>query len=97
MVEAAKAGDIVVVTIPLKHYRTVPAEPLVGKVVIDTNNYYPQRDGQIPELRQRVDHDLGTPPGAFANVESCQGVQPHLRAQLTTDGRPSRHEGTAGH
>src|SRR5918911_4271685 len=48
--EAAKAGDIVVVTVPLKNYRQVPAEPLAGKVVIDTNNYYPQRDGHIPEL-----------------------------------------------
>ncbi|MFY1577818.1 NADPH-dependent F420 reductase [Verrucosispora sp. WMMD703] len=47
---AARAGDLVVVTIPLKSYRSVPAEPLAGKVVIDTNNYYPQRDGQIPEL-----------------------------------------------
>jgi predicted dinucleotide-binding enzyme len=28
----------------------VPVEPLVGKVVIDTNNYYPQRDGHISEL-----------------------------------------------
>ena len=49
-VEAAKAGDIVVVTVPLKNYRQVPVEPLAGKVVIDTNNYYPQRDGHIPEL-----------------------------------------------
>jgi hypothetical protein len=49
-VDAAKAGDIVVVTIPLKSYRTVPVEPLAGKIVIDTNNYYPQRDGHIPEL-----------------------------------------------
>ena len=40
--EAAKAGDIVVVTLPLKNYKTVPVEPLAGKVVIDTNNYYPQ-------------------------------------------------------
>jgi predicted dinucleotide-binding enzyme len=48
--EAAQAGDLVVVTIPLKNYRTVPVEPLAGKVVIDTNNYYPQRDGHIPEL-----------------------------------------------
>ncbi|GAB3861891.1 NAD(P)-binding domain-containing protein [Micromonospora andamanensis] len=47
---AARAGDLVVVTIPLKSYRAVPAEPLAGKVVIDTNNYYPQRDGQFPEL-----------------------------------------------
>ena len=38
------------VSIPLKHYRTVPVEPLAGKIVIDTNNYYPQRDGHIAEL-----------------------------------------------
>jgi 8-hydroxy-5-deazaflavin:NADPH oxidoreductase len=48
--EAAAAGDIVVVTVPLKAYREVPVEPLRGKVVIDTNNYYPQRDGNIAEL-----------------------------------------------
>ena len=48
--DAAAAGDIVVVTIPLKSYRDVPVEPLAGKVVIDTNNYYPQRDGHIAEL-----------------------------------------------
>ena len=48
--EAAAAGDIVVVTIPLKAYREVPVEPLRGKIVIDTNNYYPQRDGHIAEL-----------------------------------------------
>jgi predicted dinucleotide-binding enzyme len=48
--DAAAAGDIVVVTIPLRAVRAVPVEPLAGKVVIDTNNYYPQRDGAFPEL-----------------------------------------------
>jgi 8-hydroxy-5-deazaflavin:NADPH oxidoreductase len=48
--EAAQAGDIVVVSIPVKNFRDVPAAPLAGKVVIDTGNYYPARDGQIPEL-----------------------------------------------
>jgi predicted dinucleotide-binding enzyme len=48
--EAARAAEIAVVTIPLKNIGTVPAEPLAGKIVIDTNNYYPQRDGHIPEL-----------------------------------------------
>ena len=48
--EAATAGDIVVVTIPLKAYRSVPVAPLEGKPVIDTMNYYPQRDGHIAEL-----------------------------------------------
>lgn len=49
-VQAAAAGDLVVVTVPLGVYRQVPVEPLVGKVVIDTNNYYPERDGRIAEL-----------------------------------------------
>ncbi|MEU6586974.1 NAD(P)-binding domain-containing protein [Nocardia sp. NPDC046763] len=48
--EAAAAGDIVVVTVPLKAYQQVPADPLVGKVVIDTNNYYPDRDGEFADL-----------------------------------------------
>ena len=48
--EAAEFGDIVVVAIPLKAYREVPVRPLEGKIVIDANNYYPDRDGQIPEL-----------------------------------------------
>ena len=48
--EAAAAGELVVVTVPLKAYRQVPVEPLRGKVVIDTNNYYPERDGHIAEL-----------------------------------------------
>jgi 8-hydroxy-5-deazaflavin:NADPH oxidoreductase len=48
--EAGQAGDLVVVTVPLGAYRSVPVEPLAGKVVIDTNNYYPQRDGNIAAL-----------------------------------------------
>ena len=48
--QAAAAGDVVVVTIPLKHYRDVPVDALRNKVVIDTMNYYPARDGQIAEL-----------------------------------------------
>jgi predicted dinucleotide-binding enzyme len=48
--QAAEAGGIVVVTIPLKAYPTVPVKPLAGKVVIDTMNYYPDRDGHLAEL-----------------------------------------------
>jgi predicted dinucleotide-binding enzyme len=48
--EAAEAGDLVVVAIPFKAYADVPVEPLRGKVVIDTGNYYPQRDGQFADI-----------------------------------------------
>ena len=48
--EAAQDAEIAVVTIPVRAIADVPVEPLAGKIVLDTNNYYPQRDGQIPEL-----------------------------------------------
>jgi 8-hydroxy-5-deazaflavin:NADPH oxidoreductase len=88
-VEAAKAGDIVVVTVPLKNYRQVPVEPLAGKVVIDTNNYYPQRDGHIPEL----DNESTTTSELLqAHLSASKVVKAfnHIyAAQLTTDGRPA--------
>jgi len=48
--DAAAAGDIVVVTVPVKAFPNLPAAALAGKTVIDTCNYGPERDGQIPEL-----------------------------------------------
>jgi predicted dinucleotide-binding enzyme len=48
--EAAAFGDIVLVAIPLEAYRTIPAAPLAGKIVLDANNYYFERDGHIDEL-----------------------------------------------
>lgn len=48
--EAADFGEIVLVSIPLGRYRELPADAFEGKIVIDTNNYYPERDGQIDEL-----------------------------------------------
>jgi predicted dinucleotide-binding enzyme len=48
--EAAEGSDLVVVTIPFHAFPEVPAGPLAGKVVLDTCNYYPQRDGHFAEL-----------------------------------------------
>jgi predicted dinucleotide-binding enzyme len=48
--DAAKQGEFVVVSIPLRAYQDVPVEPMAGKIVIDTNNYYWQRDGHLPEI-----------------------------------------------
>jgi 8-hydroxy-5-deazaflavin:NADPH oxidoreductase len=91
-VEAARAGDIVVVTIPLKAYRTVPVEPLAGKVVIDTNNYYPQRDGHIPEL----DNESTTTSELLqAHLPASKVVKAfnHIyAAELTTHGQPAGTE-----
>ncbi|MGE5246632.1 MAG: NADPH-dependent F420 reductase [Betaproteobacteria bacterium] len=87
--DAARSGDIVVVTIPLKNYQAVPVEPLAGKIVIDTNNYYPQRDGHIPELD---DESTTTAELLQAHLPTSKVVKAfnHIyAAQLTTDGRPA--------
>ncbi len=87
--DAAAAGDIVVVTVPLKNYRDVPVAPLAGKIVIDTNNYYPQRDGHIPELD---DESTTTSELLQAHLPTSKVVKAfnHIyAAQLTTDGQPA--------
>jgi 8-hydroxy-5-deazaflavin:NADPH oxidoreductase len=48
--EAAAAGDLVLVSVPLTAYPSLPAAALAGKTVLDTGNYYAVRDGQIASL-----------------------------------------------
>jgi 8-hydroxy-5-deazaflavin:NADPH oxidoreductase len=48
--EAAEFGEIVLVSIPFGKYTELPAEAFAGKIVIDSNNYYPERDGNYTEL-----------------------------------------------
>ena len=87
--EAAQAGDIVVVSIPLKNYRRVPVAPLAGKIVIDTENYYPQRDGHIRELDEE---SMTTSELLQAHLPTSKVVKAfnHITArELTRDGQPS--------
>jgi predicted dinucleotide-binding enzyme len=48
--QAGMAGDLVVVAIPFRNVRQIPAQSLAGKIVIDPNNYYAPRDGHIPAI-----------------------------------------------
>jgi predicted dinucleotide-binding enzyme len=47
---AAAAGEIILVSVPLRAYPTLSVLHVAGKVVMDTGNYYPERDGVISEL-----------------------------------------------
>ena len=67
--EAARSGDVVVVCVPFGRFRELPADELAGKIVVDTNNYYPQRDGHLEEL----DDDHTT---------SSEVLQAHLGARV---------------
>jgi predicted dinucleotide-binding enzyme len=89
VLDAAKAGDIVVVTIPLKNIRSVPVEPLAGKTVIDTNNYYPERDGHIPELDKETTTTSELLQRHLPASKVVKAFNHIYAAQLTTDGQPA--------
>lgn len=88
-VDAARAGDIVVVTIPLKNYRQVPVEPLAGKIVIDTNNYYHERDGHIPELDKEQTTVSELLQAHLPTSKIVKAFNHIYAAQITTDGTPA--------
>src|ERR1700693_2891537 len=91
--DAAKAGDIVVVTVPLKNYRAVPVEPLAGKVVIDTNNYYPQRDGHIRELDEESTTTAELLQAHLPTSKVVKAFNHIYAADLTTHGQPAGTKG----
>lgn len=87
--EAGEAGEVVVVAVPLHALGQVPVEPLAGKIVLDANNYYHERDGRIEALEK-------------GETTTSQMVQEHLptskvvkafnhlyAAEITTDGAPA--------
>jgi 8-hydroxy-5-deazaflavin:NADPH oxidoreductase len=92
--DTAEYGDIMIVSIPMKNYRDVPRAGLEGKVVIDANNYYPQRDGHIPEL----DDDSMTSSELLAGhlpsshvVKAFNAIRSqHLIELVTPPGDPNR-------
>src|ERR1700688_4008449 len=88
-IDAGRTGDVVVVTVPLKNYRDVPVEPLAGKIVIDTNNYYPQRDGHIPELDNESTTTAELLQAHLPTSKVVKAFNHIYAAALTTDGQPA--------
>jgi predicted dinucleotide-binding enzyme len=88
-VEAASAADVAMVTVPFRAYRDVPVEPLAGKIVLDSNNYYWERDGHFDEL----DRGDATVSGLLqAHLPASKVVKAfnHIASPaITTDGTPS--------
>jgi len=91
-VEAAEAADFAVVTIPLKAYTAVPVAPLAGKIVIDTNNYYWERDGHIAQLDDETATVTGMLQEHLPTSKVAKGFNHIFAADITTDGTPAGSE-----
>lgn len=90
--EAAAAADFAVVTVPLKNYRLIPVEPLAGKVVIDTNNYYWERDGHIAALDTGEATVSGLLQEHLPSSRVAKGFNAIAAADITTAGTPAGTE-----
>ena len=86
--EAAAAGDFAIVAIPLATIGQVPVEPLAGKVVIATINYFPQRYGHVAE----IDDGTTTAPGLLqAHLPASRVVRAFSMInaeEMSGDGHP---------
>jgi hypothetical protein len=87
--EAARFGDVVVVSVPFGRYREVPSEGLAGKVVIDTNNYYPQRDGHFEELDRDRTTSSELLQAHLSGARVVKAFNAILWKRLRDDGRPA--------
>lgn len=90
--EAGAAGDVVVVTVPLKAIDQIPVEPLAGKIVIDTNNYYVDREGHIDALDKGEDTVSEMLQRHLPTSRVAKEFNHIYAADLATDGAPSGTE-----
>jgi predicted dinucleotide-binding enzyme len=91
--DAATAADVAVVTVPLRAIDSLPAEHLAGKIVLDTNNYYFERDGHIDALDKGETTTSELVQRALPNAKIAKAFNHIYASEITSDGKPA---GTAG-
>ncbi|MGN6326564.1 NADPH-dependent F420 reductase [Pseudolysinimonas sp.] len=87
--EAAEAAEVAVVTVPLKAIDQVPVEPLAGKIVLDTNNYYFERDGHIAELDEGRATTSGMLQEHLPTSQVVKAFNHIMAADINTTGSPA--------
>ncbi|WLQ32655.1 NAD(P)-binding domain-containing protein [Streptomyces castrisilvae] len=89
--QASRAGEFVVMALPVTDYRSVPAAPLRGRTLLDTSNYYPIRDGRIEELDSEKLTTSELIQQHFDGVHLVKAFSGILAHHITQLARPSGH------
>jgi predicted dinucleotide-binding enzyme len=87
--DAATAGQVVVVAVPFKAVPDLPADVLEGKVVIDTTNYYEQRDGHIHDVAHDALTSSELTARALPGARVVKAFNTLYYQRLLDDGRPA--------
>ncbi|MFV9426414.1 NADPH-dependent F420 reductase [Microbacterium sp. S1037] len=90
--DAAEAGEFVVVTVPLKAIGEIPVAPLTGKIVLDTNNYYFERDGHIAALDDKKTTTSQMLQEHLPESVVVKAFNHIMAADILTDGSPAGTE-----
>jgi 8-hydroxy-5-deazaflavin:NADPH oxidoreductase len=84
--DAAAAADWAIVTVPLKAVAQVPVEELAGKTVLDTNNYYWERDGHVPALDDKKTTTSQLLQDHLPGSKVAKAFNHIMSTQILTDG-----------
>lgn len=87
--DAAAAADIAVVTVPLRAIGELPAAQLAGKIVLDTNNYYFERDGRIEALDKGETTTSELVQRALPGAKIAKAFNHIYASEITSDGTPA--------
>jgi 8-hydroxy-5-deazaflavin:NADPH oxidoreductase len=91
--DAARFGDVVVVSVPLKSFGDLPAEDIGRRIVIDTCNYYPGRDGIRAELEKGTETTSGLLQKALPKSTVVKAFNSILAAHLARGGAETSSQG----
>ncbi|TPW29480.1 NADP oxidoreductase [Martelella alba] len=86
--EAARFGDLVIVAVPMTAIDQLPVAALEGKLVIDANNYYHERDGRISALDENRTTTSEMLAAALGHRRVVKAFNAIPMTELETDGRP---------
>lgn len=87
--QAAGFGDVVVLAVPFCNVKDLPAHLLDGKIVIDTCNYYPERDSNLAALDRRETTTTAMVAGHFTGARVVKAFNAILAKDLETTGSPA--------
>lgn len=86
--EAAAFGEVVILAIPLKAYQELNPRDFEGKVVLDADNYYPQRDGAIAALDRHEATTSGLLAQRLRGARVVKAFNAILQEDIERDAKP---------
>lgn len=87
--EAARFGDVVVVSVPLHAFGGLPVAEIGSRIVIDTCNYYPRRDTVRPALEDGSEMTSGLLQKTLPEARVVKAFNSILAKHLAAGGAPT--------